>query len=275
MKFEGGIRFQRVCNKKLESKPLISVVTVVFNGAETLEYTIRSIIEQTYDNIEYIIIDGGSTDATLDILRKYDNSIDYWVSEKDAGIYDAMNKGISLATGDVVGILNSDDIFEYPNVITDIANKFKSNPELSLVFGDVVFVEPANIKKVTRYYTSNKFRPWKLRFGWMPPHPASFIKRSVYNKIGNYSLNYKIAADYEFFIRMLMGYKLSYSRINKVLVRMRTGGISTSGFRNSLLLNTEIVKACKSNGIYTNLFFVLLKIPFKILELFRNSKDVV
>ena len=274
MKFEGGIRFRRGCNKKLESKPLISVVTVVFNGAETLEYTIRSIIEQTYDNIEYIIIDGGSTDATLDILRKYDNNIDYWVSEKDAGIYDAMNKGINLATGDVIGILNSDDFFEYPEVISDVANQFKSKPGLSMVFGDVIYVEPSNTEKIIRYYNSRKFKTWKLRFGWMPPHPASFFKRSAYVLAGKFNLDYKIAADYELFVRMLMLHKLSYSRINKVLVRMRVGGLSTSGIRNSFLLNSEIVKACKNNGVYTNLFFVLFKIPFKILELLRRPKDV-
>ena len=274
MRFEGGIRNRKDCNKKLENQPLISIVTVVFNGAVTLEHTIRSVIEQTYDNVEYIIIDGGSSDATLEILRKYDNNIDYWVSENDAGIYDAMNKGIQSATGDVIGILNSDDFFEYPSVISDVVNQFKSNSESSLVFGDVVIVEPTNTQNIVRFYCSNKFRSWKLRFGWMPPHPASFFKRSAYQEVGNYSLDYKIASDYELFIRMLMVHKLSYTRINKVLVRMRAGGLSTSGVKSSFLLNSEIVKACKRNGIYTNIFFVLLKIPFKVLELFRKPKEL-
>jgi len=273
MKLEGGIGNRRDFDENFESSPLVSVITVVFNGAATLEDTIRSVLEQAYDNIEHIIIDGGSTDATVAILQKYDNSINYWVSEKDSGIYDAMNKGIQIASGEYICILNSDDFFEYSSAITDVVNQFKSYPESSLVFGDVVFVEPSNIKETIRYYNSRKFQPWKLRFGWMPPHTASFIKRSVYNQIGNYSLNYTIASDYEFFIRMLIVHKFSFSRINKVLVRMRAGGISTSGFRNSFLLNSEIVKACKNNGIYTNLFFVLVKIPFKILELFKKPKE--
>ena len=185
-----------------------------------------------------------------------------------------MNKGIELATGDVIGILNSDDFFEYPSVISNVVNQFKSNPKSSLVFGDVIIVEPSNTQKIVRFYNSDKFRTWKLRFGWMPPHPASFFKRLAYEQVGNYSLDYKIASDYELFVRMLMVHKLSYTRINKVLVRMRAGGLSTSGMRNSFLLNSEIVKTCKRNGIYTNLFFVLSKIPFKFLELFNKPKDI-
>lgn len=253
----------------------ISLITVCYNSAKTIRDTIQSILEQDYSNIEYIIVDGASNDGTLSIIQEYKNQISKVISEPDNGIYDAMNKGIQLATGDIIGILNSDDFFEYSSVITDIVNQFKSNPESSLVFGDVVFVEPSNIKEPIRYYNSRKFKPWKLRFGWMPPHPASFIKRSVYNQIGSYSLNYKIASDYEFFVRMLLVNKFPYSRINKVLVRMRAGGISTSGFKNSFLLNTEIVKACKNNGIYTNLFLILLKIPYKILELIKKPKELV
>jgi glycosyltransferase involved in cell wall biosynthesis len=251
----------------------ITIITVCYNSETTIRDTIESVLAQNYPNIEYIIVDGLSNDGTLDIIQEYGKRIDIVISESDIGIYDAMNKGIQSATGDVIGILNSDDFFEYPSVISDVVNQFKSNPESSLVFGDVVLAQASNIKKIVRFYNSAKFRAWKLRFGWMPPHPASFFKKNAYAQVGNYSLDYTIASDYELFIRMLMVHKLPYSRIDKVLVRMRKGGVSTSGLKNSMLLNFEIVKACKCNGVYTNILFVLLKIPFKVLELFRKPKE--
>jgi len=252
----------------------ISIITVCFNSAKTIRNTIESVLSQDYLLIEYIIIDGQSKDNTMNIVNEYNDKISIIISEPDLGIYDAMNKGIHLATGDVIGILNSDDFYENHGVISEVINQFMSKAESSLVFGDVVFVEPSNTQEIVRFYNSDKFKTWKLRFGWMPPHPASFFKRSAYEQVGNYSLDYKIAADYELFVRMLMVHKLSYARINKVLVRMRAGGVSTSGFKNSLLLNMEIVKACKNNGVYTNLFLVLLKIPFKFLELIKKPKVI-
>ena len=248
----------------------ITIVTVCFNSEKTIRDTIESVLSQDYPEIEHIIIDGLSKDNTMSIVSEYDNKLAKVISEPDQGIYDAMNKGIQLSTGDIVGILNSDDFFEYPSVISDVVNCFRSNPDASCVIGDVVFVNPVNTRNIIRFYSSKNFRRWKLRFGWMPPHTATFIKRAAYDQVGVYSLDYKISADYEFFVRMLMVHRLAYARIDKVLVRMRAGGISTSGIKNSLLLNSEIVKACKRNGVYTNLFFVLLKIPFKILELIKK-----
>jgi glycosyltransferase involved in cell wall biosynthesis len=248
----------------------ISIITVCYNSEKTIRDTIESVLSQDHPDIEYIVIDGLSDDNTINIVNEYSEKITKIISELDEGIYDAMNKGVKCSTGDIVGILNSDDFFENSFVISDVVNHFNSNPTASLVIGDVVFVEPSNTEKITRFYSSAKFKRWKLRFGWMPPHAATFIKKAVYEKVGIYNVNYKISADYELFVRMLMVHKLDYSRINKVLVRMRSGGISTSGIKSSFLLNTEIVKACKSNGIFTNLFLVLLKIPFKILEIFRK-----
>jgi glycosyltransferase involved in cell wall biosynthesis len=252
----------------------ISIITVCYNSEATIRDTIKSVLSQDYPGIEYIIIDGLSKDNTMNIVSEYNNKISKIISEPDQGIYDAMNKGIRLATGDVIGILNSDDLFEYPAVISDVVSCFESEPNTSLVFGDVVFVEPNNTQNIIRFYSAEKFRSWKLRFGWMPPHPATFFKRTAYEQVGVYSLDYKISADYELFVRMLMVHKLAYARIDKVLVRMRAGGISTSGIKNSLLLNSEIVRACKKNGVYTNLFFVLLKIPFKFLELLKKPMGV-
>jgi glycosyltransferase involved in cell wall biosynthesis len=248
----------------------VSIVTVSYNSASTIKDTIDSVASQTYDNIEYIVVDGNSKDGTVDIVTSYSKVIDKVVSEPDKGIYDAMNKGIRLATGDIIGILNSDDFYETTTVIEDIVKHFKNNKSADMVFGDVVFVEPNNLKKVVRYYSSEKFKCSKLRLGWMPPHPATFIRKSVYDQYGLYKLGYKISADYEMFVRLLMVAKLSFSRIDKIIVRMRSGGASTDGIQSSITLNKEIVKACRENGVYTNLFIVLLKMPFKLLELIKR-----
>jgi glycosyltransferase involved in cell wall biosynthesis len=248
----------------------VSIITVSYNSASTIKDTIESVIAQTYENIEYIVVDGNSRDDTMDIVNSYSKVIDNVVSEPDKGIYDAMNKGVQLATGDIVGILNSDDFYETTTVIEDIVEHFNNNKSADVVFGDVVFVEHKNLKKVVRYYSSKKFKPFKLRFGWMPPHPATFIRKSVYNKYGLYKLGYKISSDYEMFVRLLMVAKLSFSRVDKIIVRMRSGGASTDGIQSSITLNKEIVKACRENGIYTNLFIVLLKMPFKLLELIKR-----
>jgi glycosyltransferase involved in cell wall biosynthesis len=248
----------------------VSIITVSYNSAETIRDTIESVLEQSYKDIEYIIVDGNSKDETMDIVSSYGDKVTKVLSEPDKGIYDAMNKGVALATGDIIGILNSDDFYETNNVIEDIVEHFKANVEAEIVFGDIVFIEPSNINKVVRYYSSKKFKAAKLRFGWMPPHPATFIKKSVYDQYGLYKLGYKISADYEMFVRLLMVAKVKFARIDKVIVRMRNGGASTDGIKSSLTLNQEIVRACRENGVYTNLLLVLLKIPFKLIELIKR-----
>ncbi|MGY4535297.1 glycosyltransferase involved in cell wall biosynthesis [Pseudomonas sp. TE3786] len=250
----------------------VSIITVCYNSSETIRTAVESVIAQDYPNIEYIVIDGGSKDGTPAILDEYRGSIDVLVSEPDRGIYDAMNKGVALATGDIVGLLNSDDLYESPTSISEIVAAFERSPQAEVVFGDVVFVASDDLNKVTRYYSSRHFRPWKLRFGWMPPHPATFVRQQVYQRLGNYSLAYKISADYEVFVRWLLVSKLAYKRLDRVVVRMRAGGASTAGVQSSIRLNREIVQACRSNGVYTNLFLVLLKTPFKLLELMRKPK---
>lgn len=249
----------------------VSIVTVCYNSAETIEDTIKSVISQTYDDIEYIIVDGGSTDDTLKIVEKYKAHIDILISEPDRGIYDAMNKGVEAATGDVVGILNSDDFYETKDSVASIVSEFDDATDI--VFGDLVFVNADNLAKVTRFYSLPNFSPWKLRFGWMPPHPATFIRKSSYNKHGLYKLDYKISADYEMFVRLLLVHKLCFKHLGKTLVRMRDGGVSTSGVKSSIRLNQEIVKACVENNIYTNLLFLLTKIPFKLFELVKRPKN--
>ena len=239
----------------------VSIIMVCSNSADTIIDAADSVVVQTYKDIEYIVVDGASSDATLAILQRYSAEIDALISEPDEGIYDAINKGIGLATGDIVGILNSDDFFESPASIQYVVDAFQNNPNADIVFGDVVYVESNDTSSIKRYYSSRSFRPWKLRFGWMPPHPATFVRKDVYDNFGRYQLDYKISADFEMFVRWLLVANLSYSRIDRVLVRMRQGGISTSGIRSNILLNREIVRACVSNGVYTNFLFLLAKIP--------------
>lgn len=248
----------------------ISIVTVCYNSAKTIRDTIESVLSQTYADVEYIIVDGASTDGTIEIVDSYRNQVSKFISEPDHGIYDAMNKGIAAATGDVVGLLNSDDVYEHKDVLTDVVSSFSERSSADIIFGDVVFASPDNMNRVVRYYRSSHFRPWKLRFGWMPPHPATFVRREVYEKYGLYSLNYRIASDYEIFVRWMLLNKLRYHYLDAVLVRMRTSGVSTSGWKSSVLITKEIVRACRDNGVYTNLPLILTKVPFKLVELWRR-----
>ena len=250
----------------------VSVITVCFNSAATLRDTINSVLAQSYPDIEYVVVDGSSTDGSLDILSEYRDQIATIISEPDEGIYDAMNKGIKACTGDIVGILNSDDFFASSTTIEDVVTEFENAPAADVIFGDLVYVSLHDLKTVTRYYSSKRFKPWKLRFGIMPPHPATFVRNEVYKTLGLYRLKYRISSDYEMFIRCLITAKLVYRRIDRVLVHMRPGGLSTSGIRSSILLNREIVQACADNGLYTNWLFLLPKIPFKLLELVRKPR---
>ncbi|WP_250832601.1 glycosyltransferase family 2 protein [Marinobacter sediminum] len=248
----------------------MSIVTVCFNSVSTIEDTLDSVQSQSHGDIEHIIVDGGSSDGTLDVLESRRPSLGALISEPDEGLYDAMNKGIRIATGDIIGILNSDDFFESDDVVATVVDVFRESSECDLVFGDVVFVEAEDLSKVIRYYGARHFRPWKLRFGWMPPHPATFVRRRSYDLVGAYRVDMQISADFEMFVRWLMKSRLGWKHLDKVLVRMRSGGVSTSGVRSSITLNQEIVRACRENGIYTNLFMVLSKIPFKLFELLRR-----
>lgn len=245
----------------------ISIITVCFNSVKTIRSAIESVVSQSYNDIEYIIVDGASNDSTMSVISEYQSYISTIISEPDSGLYEAMNKGINAATGDVIGILNSDDVFVDEYVLSSVAEEFQGNEQSDIVFGDIVFVRPSDPNTIIRYYSSKNFRPWKMRFGWMPPHPATFFKKEVYDNVGRYSLEYKISADYELFVRAFIVHKYKFSRINQTLVRMDLGGVSSSGIKSNILLNLEIVRACRSNGVYTNIFLVLSKIPFKLFEL--------
>ena len=254
----------------MNNKLSVSIITVCFNSEATIRGTLESVRSQYYEKLEHVVVDGASSDGTVNIVNQYRDSVSTVVSEPDRGLYDAMNKGIHHATGDIIGILNSDDFFENKEVVSAVVRLFEDHPEIDIVFGDVVFVEPDNLERVTRYYKSGHFRPWKLRFGWMPPHPATFVRKGAYERVGKYRLDMRIAADYDMFVRWLLVAGLKWQYLDRVLVRMRAGGVSTSGIRSCIRLNREIVRACRDNGVYTNLLLVLSKIPFKLLELIRR-----
>jgi glycosyltransferase involved in cell wall biosynthesis len=243
----------------------ISVVTVVFNNRDTVESAIRSVLGQRHPDVEYIVVDGLSTDGTMDIVSHYRNSLAQCVSEKDKGIYDAMNKGIGLATGDVIGFLNSDDAYVDPGVLGRVAHAMQSGG-LDALFGDVEFFRPENPSKAVRRYRSGNFHHGKIAWGWMPAHPALFVRRQVFERFGEFRTDFRIAGDFEFIARAFHGGRLSYAHLPEVLVRMRTGGVSTGGWRNTLLLNQEVLRACRENGIPTNIFRILSKYPAKLLE---------
>lgn len=252
----------------------ISIITVCYNSVDTIRDTIESVRKQNFRNIEYIIVDGCSDDGTQDIIKEYQDDVDIFISEADRGIYDAINKGIGVASGDLITILNSDDYFAYDDVLTEVVHAVDNNSGIQILFGDVVQVSRKNTDKPVRRYSSKWFVPWMLRFGIMPPHPGTFVRKEVYEKYGLYSLSYKISSDYEMFVRWLIKHQLKFLRLNKVMVRMRVGGVSTKDLKARFQLNSEIVEACRSNGIYTNLFIIAFKIPLKLSEFFVGRESL-
>lgn len=248
----------------------ISIITVCFNSVKFIETTILSILEQSYQDIEYIIIDGGSTDGTVEVIKKYDKSIHKWSSESDDGIYDAMNKGICFATGDIIGILNSDDSFYNKDVISNIASCFLTNIKLDAVISNIVFINNQN--RIIRNYTSKNWNINKFAWGYMPPHPSFFCKRYLFENFGVYKTDYKIAADFEILLRFLHIYKISFKYIPLITTKMRMGGASTKNFKSIFTINKEIRRACLENQIYTNYIMIYLKYFSKIFEFFNLKK---
>ena len=246
----------------------VSIVTVTYNSAKTLADTLESVLSQTYTDIEHIIVDGASTDDTVEIIRQYEPRYHgrmKWLSEPDCGLYDAMNKGIQMASGDVVGILNSDDYFTTKDVLSQFASKFSDN-SIDAIYGDIHFVRDGVPDKCVRYYSSKRFRPRWLRFGFMPAHPSFYCRRSVFSKAGLYRTDFKIGADYEMMVRLFYKHHLSAHYIPLDFVTMRTGGASTRNVRSRLQLIKDDVRACRENGIYTNSFMISLKYLYKIFE---------
>jgi len=249
----------------------ISIITVCYNSAKYIESAIQSVANQTYSNIEYIIVDGGSTDKTLEIIQNNKGCISQVISESDNGIYDAMNKGYKLATGDIIGILNSDDYLSTNLIIEEIVEEFASK-KIDAVYGDIQFVNPDNLKKVVRYYSSRYFKPWLFRFGMMPPHASFYAKKEIFETFGLYKTHFKIAADFDLLIRLMYQNRIKTNYLNKDVVTMRTGGVSTDSLSGKILLNKESIQACKENGIYTNMLFLFAKYLVKSVEILFFKK---
>jgi glycosyltransferase involved in cell wall biosynthesis len=244
----------------------VSIITPTYNVEKTINDTLNSIMNQTYREIEHIIVDGNSKDNTINIINGYKNINSKIIIENDKGLYDAINKGIKIATGDIIGILNADDIFYNNRVIEDVVEKFEIETCLDAIYANIIFIKDNNPNKTIRNYNSKYWKPIKFAWGNMPPHPSFFCKKRIYEELGLYKLNYKIAADYELLIRYLYIHKINVKYVDIITTKMRIGGISTSGIRSILLLNKEILRACKENRIYTNYFMLYSKYFFKILQ---------
>ena len=250
----------------------ISIITATYNSGKTLRDTIESVLRQSYTDYEYIVKDGGSKDDTLEIVKayapKFGDKIKA-ISEPDQGIYDAMNKGIQMATGDVIGILNSDDFYTSADALQVIADTFANN-DIDATYGDIHFVNDDDLSKCVRYYSSAIFRRSFMRFGLMPAHPSFYCKKAVYEKYGSFDTSYKVAADFENLLRIIYVGNIKTKYIPKDFVTMRTGGASTAGLSSRTQIMKDHLRALKANGIYSNVFLLSLRYVYKVYELVRK-----
>lgn len=247
----------------------ISVITVCYNSVRTLERSLKSVAAQDWSAVEHIVIDGASTDGTREILERFSSRLACLVSEPDNGIYDAMNKGLAHATGDIVCFLNADDHYACANVLSKVASQMEDH-NLDALMGDVGFFHQRNPERRVRRYRSDRFRPSRLAWGWMPAHPALFLRKEVVQRVGLFKTDYRIAGDFEFIVRAFHGHTLRYRHFPEVFVNMQTGGVSTSGWRAKIRLNQEVLRACRENGLQTNMLKILSKYPAKILEMLHS-----
>jgi glycosyltransferase len=245
----------------------LSIITATYNSAATIADTLECVKQQTYPNIEHIIIDGGSTDNTIEIVKKFSH-VSKIISEKDKGIYDAMNKGIALASGDIIGLLNSDDVYAWPDALSLVAKTFEENLEARALYADLQFVQRNDISKTVRLWKAGAYKKNSFYYGWMPPHPTFFVKKDVYAQVGTFNLNLGSAADYELMLRILLKHNIKAAYINKVLIKMRIGGVSTSSFKNRINANKQDRMAWKINNLKPFPFTLYLKPMRKVGQFF-------
>lgn len=247
----------------------ISIITVVYNNEATIQQAIESVLNQSYPNVEYVIIDGNSRDNTVSIIEAYKNRLGYFISEPDKGLYDAMNKGIQAATGDVIGILNSDDLYQDNTVLSDIVHQFSSDPELDIVYGNLVYVKKDAVNQVVRNWKSKDYYAKFFDDGNVPPHPSLFLKREVYQKVGFFDLEFKLAADYEFMFRVFKKYHFKSKYINRLIVKMRLGGETNKSIQNIINQNKEILRVWKQNGLNPPLRLMPLRIGIRLIQFIK------
>ncbi len=245
----------------------VSIITATYNSAATIAHCLASVKNQSYQNIEHIIIDGGSTDHTLSIVKQNEFS-GKLISEKDNGIYDAMNKGIDLATGDIIGILNSDDLYASDSIIQQLVALFETS-QSDAIYGDLEYVDAVDTQKITRKWNAGQFTPKAFLYGWMPPHPTFFVKAELYKQYGKFNLNVYTAADYELMLRFIYRFGIKVAYLQEVMVKMRTGGVSNQSIKNRLLANKGDRMAWEINGLKPYWFTLFAKPLRKITQFIR------
>lgn len=250
----------------------VSVITATWNSGRTVRDTMESVLAQSYPDIEHIVVDGGSTDNTMDIVHelepRYCGRLRY-VSERDRGLYDAMNKGIAMATGEIIGILNSDDFFTSPTVVEILARELEDQA-IEAVYGDIHYVDDEDLSRCVRYYSSASFRPWKMRMGFQPAHPSFYCRRRAYEQYGTFDIDFRIAADFENMLRLLYIGRIPSRYIPVDCVTMRTGGASTSGLTSHRQILADHLKAYRKNGVRSNVLLDTSRYIFKIAELLKS-----
>ena len=251
----------------------ISIITATYNSASVINDCLDSVKSQKYDDIEHIVIDGASTDETLLLLQSRREQLSAFISEPDKGIYDAMNKGIKIASGDIIGFLNSDDFYSNDEVILKVVREFEKDPDLDICYADLIYVDRINTSKTVRYFKSSEFKKGLFAKGWSPPHPTFFVRQSVYKQFGNFDLNYSLASDVDLMMRFLEKHKTKYLYIPEVFVKMRMGGVSNKNLKNIWLQNQEILDSFKKNGLSVNLIsFFIYKIISRFIQYIKKNK---
>lgn len=257
----------------------ISIITIAYNSAETIEDTIQSVLSQDYTDVEYIVVDGASSDGTLAIIERYADRIAHFVSEPDKGIYDAMNKGVRMATGEVIGILNSDDFYADHRVISDVAARFRADrtdaesATIDALYADLVYVDREKGDKVIRFWKAGAYRPNSFRRGWMPPHPTFFVRRTCYERYGLYSLDLRSAADYELMLRFIHKHGIKLAYLERVITHMRVGGESNVSLKNRLRANQEDRRAWTMNGLRPAWYTLSLKPLSKLGQFVKRGRN--
>lgn len=249
----------------------VSIITITYNSAQTVEDTLRTVVDQDYKDLEYIIIDGKSKDNTLQVVDKYKHRISKVVSEKDKGLYDALNKGIQHATGDIIGMLHSDDLYAHNQVLSHVVKKFEEDPTIEGVYADLVFVNRNDISKPMRVWESGEYKDGSFLQGWMPPHPTFFVKKEVYEKFGGFNIGLKLSADYELMLRLIHKNKIKVAYLRETIVKMRMGGVSNVSFFVKLKANLEDKMAWKMNGLKPKFATMLMKPLRKIGQYLKRA----
>lgn len=247
----------------------ISIITATYNSGATLRDTIESVLSQNCSNWQHVIVDGGSKDDTIEIIKEYAPRYGgrlKWISERDRGLYDAMNKGITMADGEVIGILNSDDFYSSKDVLNKVSSEL-SSPDLDAVYGDIHFVDDNDLNTIVRYYSSKFFRRWMMKIGYQPAHPSFYCRKSIYVKYGAFDIDFKVAADFENMLRFIYINRINTRYLNFDFVTMRTGGASTSGMQSHRRIISDHRKAFKKHGMTSGYILDFFRYPFKLIEL--------